>query len=149
MWPDCAIYWTLGNFSKPAATISFSKSPTFLGNFVKESKSLIFLVKSFYRNLATFYWSHWSHKLPFFRRTIWSSWLSFINPGTIFANSIICLIKFVSFCAAAIQSWSCDCKKQNRKCIGTWKSRGPALLNGFFCAYHPSVLGSNLCFFVL
>ena len=37
--------------------------PTFLGNFVKVSKSIIFLVKSFlgnfYRHLATFYWSQW------------------------------------------------------------------------------------------
>ena len=45
--------------------------------FVKVSKSLIFLVKSFlgnfYRHLATFYWSHWScitwimHLLPDYR----------------------------------------------------------------------------------
>ena len=61
VWPDWAIYWTLGNFSKPVATISLPKSPT--GNFVKVSKSLIFLEKSFlgnfYRQLAIFYWSHW------------------------------------------------------------------------------------------
>ena len=29
------IYWTLGNFSKPLATINWPKSPTFLGNFCK------------------------------------------------------------------------------------------------------------------
>ena len=52
VWPDCAIYWTLGNFSKPVATI---KSTTFLGTFLKVSKSFIFLVKSF---LVTFHWSH-------------------------------------------------------------------------------------------
>ena len=33
VWPDWAIYWTLGNFSKSVATISLHKSPTFLGNF--------------------------------------------------------------------------------------------------------------------
>ena len=33
VWPDCAIYWTLCNFSKPLSTISLPKSPTFLGNF--------------------------------------------------------------------------------------------------------------------
>ena len=29
VWPDWAIYWTLGNFSKPLATINLPKSPTF------------------------------------------------------------------------------------------------------------------------
>ena len=60
VWPDWALYWTLGSFSKPLATINFPKSPTFLGNFCKGLK--FFLVKSFlgnfYRPLATFYWSH-------------------------------------------------------------------------------------------
>ena len=56
VWPDWAIYWTLGNFSKPLATINLPKSPTFLGN-------CHFLVKSFlgnfYGHLAIFFWSHW------------------------------------------------------------------------------------------
>ena len=34
-WPDWEIYWTLGNFLKPLATINLSISPTFLGNFCK------------------------------------------------------------------------------------------------------------------
>ena len=38
MCPDLAIYWTLGNFSKPVATISLPKSHTFLGNFYKGAK---------------------------------------------------------------------------------------------------------------
>ena len=33
VWPDWAIYWTLGNFSKPLATIILPKSPTFIGIF--------------------------------------------------------------------------------------------------------------------
>ena len=33
MWSDLAIYWTLGNFLKPLATINLPKSPRFLGNF--------------------------------------------------------------------------------------------------------------------
>ena len=65
VWRDWAIYWTLGNFLKPLATINLPKSPTFLGNFfIKVSKAINFLVKSFldnfYRHLATFFWSHWS-----------------------------------------------------------------------------------------
>ena len=36
--PDCAIYWTLGKFLKPLATINLPKSPTFLGNFGKGVK---------------------------------------------------------------------------------------------------------------
>ena len=43
--------------------IFLPKSPTFLVNFVKLSKSFIFIVKlflaNFYRHLATFYWSRW------------------------------------------------------------------------------------------
>ena len=35
VWPDWAIYWTLGNFLKPLATINLPKSPPFLGNFCK------------------------------------------------------------------------------------------------------------------
>ena len=35
VWPDWAIYWTLGNFLKPLATIKLPKSSTFLGNFCK------------------------------------------------------------------------------------------------------------------
>ena len=38
MQPDCAIYWTLGNFLKPLATINLPKSPTFLGIFCKGVK---------------------------------------------------------------------------------------------------------------
>ena len=48
--PDWAIYWTLGNFLKPLATIIVPKSSTFLGNFVRVSKSIIFLLKSFLGN---------------------------------------------------------------------------------------------------
>ena len=59
VWPDWAIYWTLGPFLKPLATINLPKSHTFLGNFVKVSKSFIFLVKlflgKFYRHLAIFF----------------------------------------------------------------------------------------------
>ena len=38
VWPDWAIYWTLGHFSKPAATISLQKSPTFLFSLYKGLK---------------------------------------------------------------------------------------------------------------
>ena len=38
VWPDWVIYWTLGNFLKPLATINLPKSPTFLGNFCKGVK---------------------------------------------------------------------------------------------------------------
>ena len=38
VWPDWAIYGTLGYFLKPLATINLPKSPTFLGNFCKGVK---------------------------------------------------------------------------------------------------------------
>ena len=48
----------LGLLLKPLATINLPKSPTFSGNFLKVSKSYIFLVKSFlgnfYRHLVFF-----------------------------------------------------------------------------------------------
>ena len=47
VWPDLAIYCTLGNHSKPLATINLSKSLTFLGNFSKGVKIIHFLVINF------------------------------------------------------------------------------------------------------
>ena len=38
VWPDWAIYYILGNFSKPLETIILPKTPTFLGNFCKGIK---------------------------------------------------------------------------------------------------------------
>ena len=35
VWRDWAIYWTLGNFSKPLTTMNLPKSLTFLVNFCK------------------------------------------------------------------------------------------------------------------
>ena len=45
VWPDWAIYWTLGNFLKPLATINLSKSLTFLGNFCKDVKIIQFSIE--------------------------------------------------------------------------------------------------------
>ena len=63
VWPDWAIYWTLGNFSKPVATISLRKSRTFLGNSCKGVKIFNFsseiILGNFYRHLAKFDWPHW------------------------------------------------------------------------------------------
>ena len=59
VWPDWAIYWTLGNFLKPLATINLPKFSTFLGNFCKRVKiyhfpSEIHSLGNFYRHLAIF-----------------------------------------------------------------------------------------------
>ena len=63
VWPDWAIYWTLGNFSKPLATINLPKSLTFFGNFCKDVKILNFsneiIFGQLFGHLATFYLSHW------------------------------------------------------------------------------------------
>ena len=42
VWPDWAIYCTLGNNSKPLAAINLPKYPTFLGNFCKGVKIINF-----------------------------------------------------------------------------------------------------------
>ena len=38
VWQDWAIYWTLGNFLQPLATLNLPNSLTFLGNFYKGVK---------------------------------------------------------------------------------------------------------------
>ena len=55
VWPDWAIYWTLGNFLKPLATINL---PKFLGNFCIGVKSYHFsceiIFGHFFRHLEIF-----------------------------------------------------------------------------------------------
>ena len=62
VWPDRAIFCTLSNHSKSVPTIKCQNLPHSYAIFVKVSKSLIFLVKSFlgnfYKHLAIFIWSH-------------------------------------------------------------------------------------------
>ena len=54
VWPDWAIYWTLGKH--------LSQSPLFLGNFCKGVKiyhiSSEIILGNFYKHLAIFVWSH-------------------------------------------------------------------------------------------
>ena len=49
--PDWAIYWTLGNFLKPLASINLPKSLTFLGNFCKGVKIYHFYIEIIFRKL--------------------------------------------------------------------------------------------------
>ena len=42
VWSDWAIYWTLGHFLKPLATINLPNSPTFLSIFCKVVKKYHF-----------------------------------------------------------------------------------------------------------
>ena len=86
VWPGWAIYWTLGNFLKPLATIILPKPPTFLGKFCKGVKIHPFLVKSFlvnfYRHLA-FFSGHTSLNLHLLRlrllvlAAVWPDWAIF------------------------------------------------------------------------
>ena len=58
VWPDWAIFCTLGNHSKHLTTIILPKSPTFLVNFCKGVKIIHFyseiILGNFYRRLAIF-----------------------------------------------------------------------------------------------
>ena len=57
VWPDWAIYWTFGHFSKPLGILILPKTPTFLGNFCKGVKIFNFsseIIFNFYRHLAIF-----------------------------------------------------------------------------------------------
>ena len=62
VWPDWAIYWTLGEFLNTLATINLSKSPTFLGNFCKHVEIFHFTREIIFGQLlqtfGDFYWSH-------------------------------------------------------------------------------------------
>ena len=51
VWTDFAIYWTLGNFLKPLATIKLPQSPPFLGNFCKGVKIIHFSSKIIFGQL--------------------------------------------------------------------------------------------------
>ena len=42
VWPDWAIFWPLGNFLKPLATINLPQSSRFLGNYCKSVKIIHF-----------------------------------------------------------------------------------------------------------
>ena len=51
VWPNLAIYWTLGNFLKPLATINLLRSATSLGNFCVGAKILNFSSETIFGQL--------------------------------------------------------------------------------------------------
>ena len=51
VWPDWDIYWTLGDFLKPLATINLPKSTTLFGNFCKGIKIYHFSNEIIFRQL--------------------------------------------------------------------------------------------------
>ena len=60
VWPDWAIYCTLGNFSKPVAAIILPKLPTFLGKFCRVVKIFYFASEIIFgQTFGDFFWSHW------------------------------------------------------------------------------------------
>ena len=59
VWPDWAIYWTLGSFLKPLATNNLPKSLTFFGNFfVKFVKIFNFSGEIVFGQLLAFFSGH-------------------------------------------------------------------------------------------
>ena len=67
VWPDWAIYWTLGIYSNHLVTINLPKSPTFLGNFCKGVKIFHFSSEILFGQLSSkfgnFFLSHWCQPL--------------------------------------------------------------------------------------
>ena len=95
VWPDLAIFCTLGNHSKLVATIILPKSPTLLANFCIGVKiihfSSEFTFGQFYRHLAIFIWSHWFLQLYLLKLNmsishIWRA--SFFREQTLCAASV-------------------------------------------------------------
>ena len=72
VWPDCAIYWTLGNFVKPLATINLPKSPNYCKGVNHFHFSSEIILGNFYRHLAIFFWSHWSHRTIEIKCQVWN-----------------------------------------------------------------------------
>ena len=58
MWPDWALYYTLGNFSKPVEKIILPKSPTFLANLCKVVKIFHFAREIILGNFLQFFTGH-------------------------------------------------------------------------------------------
>ena len=56
VWPDWAIYCTLGNFLKSVATIILPELPTFLGSFCKGVKRFHFSSEMIFGQLFTVIW---------------------------------------------------------------------------------------------
>ena len=103
MWPDLAIYWTLGNFSKPVAIISLSKSLTFLGNFCEGVKIVQSFLGKFYRHFATFDWSHcfWTEKFFYFQA---NHFRHFFHVHVVVVVVIVVVLFYLA--PARLVSWS-------------------------------------------
>ena len=56
VWPDWAIFCSLGNFLKPLAPINLLKSPTFLGNYCKGVKIYHFSCELIFGQLVIEFW---------------------------------------------------------------------------------------------
>ena len=100
VWPDWAIYWTLGNFLKRLATINLPKPPAFLGIFCKSVK--IYLCSSvinFGQLLQTFgnFFLVTLQWLPILRNRTWTRIVVFyFNPSTVnFCFTIALLWKLI------------------------------------------------------
>ncbi len=69
--------------------------------------------------------------VPLFSRTIWSSCESLMKTGMSLANSMICWMTAVSFCAQSNHSSSCDCDGEKKKRLGLVNSCTWLLVNNY------------------
>ena len=99
VWPDWAIYWTLGNFLKDLATINLPKSPTFLGNFCKGVK--IYHFYATFIDIWQFFSGHTGCDSNFFLNSIKSS------PGRCNAELFILYIATWAIKILPLLSWAC------------------------------------------
>ena len=163
VWRDWAIYWTLGNFSKPKATINLPKSSTFLGDFWG-LKSLIFLVKSFWATFIDIWRFFSGHTARHHRHfslgllaTLFSNISFFLYPCCLFyLTHQICKIQKKSYaglvglakCKFVVQ-WVKSCIQVSLLSVTWKKSRhisGSSHLN-WFCIPRKLSIFARQCFF--
>ena len=120
VWPDWAIYWTLGNFLRPLAAITLPKSYTFLGNFCKGAKITHFSSEINFGQLFIEIWRFLSGHSIFPHSAIISvGWFTLDAVVCIFRNGL-CQCRDSKF---SISLQKCNCLPQTHaENAVTWMS---------------------------
>ena len=111
VWPELAIYWILGNFLKPLATINWPKSSTFLGNFCKDVKIYHFCSEIIFGQLLKTFGNFFLVTLPVtqkygaYYQNTHTNWYSpeDVEPAYLLPNKFYC--SFFDCTVTYIRGW--------------------------------------------